>query len=69
MDRSIPAPHPYTRARKLEAVEREIKYRRRVYARLVEQGRMRPADATLQIQIFEAIAADYREPAQQGSLL
>ncbi len=59
----------FTRARKLEAVEREIKYRRRVYARLIEQGRMQAAEATLQIQIFEAIAADYREQAQQGSLL
>lgn len=53
---------------KLEAVEREIKYRRRVYPGLVEQGKMSQPQADRQIAIFEAIALDYRKAAASDDL-
>jgi hypothetical protein len=53
---------------KLRAVEREIKYRRRVYGRLVEEGRMIRAKADEGIAIMEAIAEDYREKVAKGDL-
>ena len=40
-----------------------------VYPRLVEGRRMTPGLAATEIAIMEAIAADYREQAQQGSLI
>lgn len=45
---------------KLKAVERELGYRRRVYPRLIENGRMNQREANEQIAVFEAIAHDYR---------
>lgn len=45
---------------KVEAAEREVAMRKRVYPRWVELGLMNPGRAALQIQIMEAIAADYR---------
>lgn len=54
----------FTAQQKLEAVERELGFRRRVYARRVEE---RIADE--QIAVFEAIAADYREKAAGERLL
>lgn len=51
----------FTNADKLAAVERELGYRRRVYPRQIDQGRMRSENAARQIAVFEAIAAEYRE--------
>ena len=50
----------YTDEDKLEAVEREIKMRRRVYRGLVADGRMTQVQADREIAIMEAIAEDYR---------
>lgn len=50
----------FTPTDKLNAVERELGYRRRVFPRRVAEGKMRQADATLQLAVFEAIATDYR---------
>ena len=58
----------YTADQKLKAVEREIAYRRRVFPRLIENGKMSRETAAVQIAIFEAIRADY-ETAQQKERL
>lgn len=59
----------FTAQEKLEAVEREIGFRRRVYARRVEERKMTQQLADFQIGVFEAIAADYREKASDERLL
>jgi hypothetical protein len=46
---------------KLKSLEREIKLRRSVYPRQVAQGKMTQPEAAREIQIFEAIANDYRQ--------
>ena len=58
----------FIREQKLEAVEREIRQRKRVYARLVESGRMTQAHADRQIAIMEAIAVDYRQAIANDDL-
>lgn len=50
----------FTHADKLAAVEREIGFRRRVYARRVAERKMKQDQADREIAIFEAIAVDYR---------
>lgn len=52
----------FTNQQKRDAVLREVKYRKRVYARLVSDGRMTQAKADEQIAIMQAIADDYHEP-------
>lgn len=59
----------FTAQQKLEAVERELGFRRRVYARRVEERKMTQQLADQQIAVFEAIAADYREKAAGERLL
>ena len=59
----------FTSAEKLAAVERELTYRRRVYARRVADEKMTQALADRQIALFEAIAADYRAAAEKERLL
>lgn len=54
---------------KLAAVEREIKQRKRVYPRLIEQGKMTDGFAASQIAIMEAIAEDYRQAEQIERLI
>lgn len=54
---------------KLAAVERELKYRRHVYPRLVASGKMTDELSKKQIAMFEAIAADYRAAADKERLL
>jgi hypothetical protein len=54
---------------KLGAVERELKYRRRVYPRMIAEGKMTDGFAAAQIAIFESIAADYREQSQKERLI
>lgn len=52
---------------KRAALEREIKMRRRVYPRWVQDGRMSQAKADEEIAVMQAILADY--PPRQESLL
>lgn len=62
----------FTREDKLKALERELKFRREVYARRVGEGRMSQKTMDYQIAVFEAIAADYAEPrltARQASTI
>lgn len=59
----------YTPADKLKAVERELSYRRRVYARRVSEGKMTPALASEQIAVFESIRDDYQALAAKERLL
>jgi hypothetical protein len=59
----------FTAQQKLEAVERELGYRRRVYERLVDQGKMKRETSEREISIFEAIAEDYRKLAAGERLL
>jgi hypothetical protein len=49
----------FTPADKLNAVQRELGYRKRVYGRLVHEGKMKRETATREIQVFESIADDY----------
>jgi hypothetical protein len=53
---------------KLEAVKRELSYRRRVYEKRVAENRMTKAHADYQISVFEAIEADY-EKLEKGERL
>ena len=45
---------------KLRAAERELKYRQRVYPRLVARNSMNKRVADYEISVMEEIAADYR---------
>ena len=49
----------FTAQQKREAVDRELSYRRRVFARMVENGKMTRRTMDEQIAIFEAIREDY----------
>ena len=49
---------------KLQCVVRELGFRRRVYARRVEQGKMPQAQADREIAVMESIAKDYQRSAQ-----
>ena len=59
----------FTAAEKLEAVERELSLRRKVYPRRVADNRMTQAFADEQIALMEAVAADLREQAAKERLL
>lgn len=59
----------FTATEKLEAVRRELGFRRTVYASHVRRGRMTQPEADFQIAVFEAIAADYDEMARPDRLL
>ena len=56
-------------SQKLEAVERELKLRRRVYPSLILRGRMKQSFADLQVAIFESIADDYRRQTETERLI
>lgn len=45
---------------KIKEIERELRYRRFVYEKLVADGRMKRAVADKQIAILEAIKDDYQ---------
>ncbi len=44
---------------KLDCVERELRYRARVYARLVQRGKMSEPQRQQEIRVMEAIRDDY----------
>lgn len=50
----------YTAADKLACIERKLRQRRRVYARLVAQERMSEAKADMEIGCMESIRDDYK---------
>jgi len=50
-----------TNTEKRQCAEREVKQRKYVYPRLVQNERMTQQKANREIEIMEAIAADYRE--------
>lgn len=56
----IDTPMQFTKKQKLEAVERELKFRREVYPRRIHERRMTKKAADYQIAVMEAIAEDYR---------
>lgn len=49
----------YTAADKLACAQRELRFRKRVYADRVALGKMKPAMAEREIGIMQAIANDY----------
>ena len=53
----------FTNAQLAECAEREVKQRRRVYPRWVEDRRMTQVFANEQITMMDQIARDYREKA------
>lgn len=59
----------FTAKDKLDAVDREVRYRVRVYARLIEQGKMAKEKAEREVAIMRAIAADYHALALKERLL
>jgi hypothetical protein len=50
----------FTAKEKLHCIERELALRQRVYARLVEKGKMSPEQRDHEIELMTEIAADYR---------
>jgi hypothetical protein len=58
----------FTSQEKLEAVEQEINYRRRVYERRVAHGKMSPQLAAKQIAIFVEIRDDYKALVEKERL-
>ena len=59
----------FTAKQKLEAVERELSYRRRVYVNRVLTHRMTQELADRQIAIFEAIRDDYIKAEKKERLI
>ena len=55
----------FTNAEKKIEAQREVQQRRRVYRRLVENGKMSQADADRQIAIMQEIADDYTARATE----
>lgn len=62
-------PTRHTAKEKLEAIERELKYRERVYERRVADGQMTRRLADYQISVFRDILRDYIAPAQKERLI
>ncbi len=54
---------------KLASIEREIRYRRRVYPRFVANGQMSQQMADTQLRLMQEIAEDYRKLAEKERLL
>jgi len=59
----------FTNHDKLTAVQRELSYRRRVYANRCRDGRMTRDHADHQIALFEEIEADYERLVKAERLL
>lgn len=59
----------FTATEKLRAVERELKYRARVFPRRVSEKKMSQELADEQTAVFEAIRQDYVKLARQERLL
>jgi hypothetical protein len=61
--------HSFTALQKMEAAEREVKQRMRVYPRLIRQGKMTREQATYETDIMRAIARDYLQLSAKERLL
>jgi hypothetical protein len=59
----------FTAEQKRKAIERELTYRRRVYPRLIDNGKMTQKQADEQVAIFEAIRDDYARAEQNERLI
>ena len=59
----------YSTQDKLAPIERELAYRRKVFARRVENGSMTRELADRQIAIFEAIRDDYAKAEKEERLI
>ena len=59
----------YTTQNKIDEVLREIKFRERVYGRLVNTGAKTQQEMTKRIEIMKEIAEDYRNVAKAERLL
>lgn len=57
-----------TAKEKLRCVERELSYRRRVYARLVARGKMSELQRVEELRLMEAIRDDYRDLASDEEI-
>jgi hypothetical protein len=57
----------FTNAEKQREIERELNYRRRVYDRLVAEGRMSGTESKRRISIIEEIAGDYAVLAERDA--
>lgn len=53
---------------KLKCIERELKYRYRVYPRLVDNGKMSERLMKRELEVMEEIAADLRAAAESERL-
>lgn len=58
----------FSAADKAKAARREVSQRKRVYPRLIEQGRMSAPEADRQIAVMTQIAADYEAKAAEEAL-
>jgi hypothetical protein len=58
-----------TNTDKLQCAERELRFRRRVYAERVADGRMTVKQRDREIKLMEAIAEDYRKAVEAERLL
>lgn len=54
----------FTDQQKHEAAERELRFRKRVYARRVADGRMKQEQADREIAVMAEIADDYRAKSE-----
>ncbi|MGA7809658.1 hypothetical protein [Bradyrhizobium sp.] len=59
----------FTSEQKRKAVEREISYRKRVFPRLIDSGKMTRQMADEQIAIFVAILDDYAKAEASERLI
>lgn len=57
----------FTAAEKLREIRTELMLRRAVFARLVSNGSMKPADAARRIALLAAVARDYEPLAEAES--
>lgn len=72
MGRPMNRPPPllvFTYTELADAVKREVGYRRFVYPKRVEAGKMKQAEADRQVAMFEAIEAHLRELAAGERLI
>lgn len=58
-----------TAAEKQACAERELKFRKRVYPRLIDSGQLSSEKAAREIETMQAIADDYRALAAGKRLL
>lgn len=59
----------FTAQDKLDAIRRELGFRRRVYAQRIADGKMTQQLADRQISVFEAVEADYLKLSEGERLL